>query len=175
MKRQKSVRMDIRTIKESLCIIVLLVLCIPQTVYADSSWMWFTKTAPYELLPFVAVLTIAIEYFMILKLLDIKKKKRLFAVICLANLLSFLLTYGATFYASGYENIMNFFDGLDFYTINFGYLFLTLIIECPVVYGVIADEVKNNKKSIGIIALANIVTTVLVIVIERISCKGKWM
>lgn len=164
-----------KNVKENLCIIVLLVLSIPQTVYANSSWMWFTKTAPYELLPFVAALTIAIEYIMILKLLDIRKKNKLLVVVCLANLLSFLLPYGATFYASGYESIMNLFAGMDFYTINLGYLLLTLLIECPVVYGVIADEVKNNKKCMGIIALSNIVTTVLVIIIERISCKGKWM
>lgn len=164
-----------KNMKKILCIIAVLVLCVPQTVYADSSWMWFTKTAPYELLPFVATLTIAIEYFMLLKILKIKKKCRLFGTVCLANLLSFLLPYGATFYASGYESIMNFFAGMDFYTINLGYLLLTLLIECPVVYGVIADEVKNNKKCMGIIALSNIVTTVLVIIIERISCKGKWM
>ena len=45
--------------------------------------------------------------------------------------------------------------------------------ECPIVYGLFADELKNKKKGIGVIALANIITTILVIAIERISCRGK--
>lgn len=51
--------------KEVVAIIGLIVLCFPQTVYADSSWMWFTRSAPYQLLSFVAILTIVIEYIMI--------------------------------------------------------------------------------------------------------------
>ena len=42
-----------------------------------------------------------------------------------------------------------------------------------IVYGLFADELKNKKKGIGVIALANIITTILVIAIERISCRGK--
>lgn len=161
--------------KVGLIIIALLTICIPQTVYANSSWMWFTKTAPYQLLPFVAVLTIAIEYFIILKLLNVEKKGKLFLTVCVANLVSFLLPYVATYYANGGESIKSLFGEIDYYTINAGYLFLTLLIECPIVYALVADEVKNKKKSIGIIAVANVVTTVLVIIIERIVCKVAWM
>ncbi|MEI3209785.1 MAG: hypothetical protein V8S14_01720 [Lachnospiraceae bacterium] len=46
-----------------------------KVVYADSSWIWFTTMAPYQLLPFVAVLTIVIEYLMIKNILHIQNKK----------------------------------------------------------------------------------------------------
>lgn len=71
---KKSDKIFART-KESILLIVLLVLCIPKVVYADSSWIWFTTTAPYQLLPFVAVLTIVIEYLMIKNILHIQNKK----------------------------------------------------------------------------------------------------
>jgi len=70
---KKSDKIFART-KESILLIVLLVLCIPKVVYADSSWIWFTTTAPYQLLPFVAVLTIVIEYLMIKNILHIQNK-----------------------------------------------------------------------------------------------------
>ncbi len=78
-----------------------------------------------------------------------------------------------TIFISGARNIAELFGETDFYTINSAYLLLTLCIECPIVYGLFADELKNKKEGIGVIALANIITTILVIAIERISCRGK--
>lgn len=76
-------------------------------------------------------------------------------------------------FISGARNIAELFGETDFYTINSAYLLLTLCIECLIVYGLFADELRNKKKGIGVIALANIITTILVIAIERISCRGK--
>lgn len=81
---KKSDKIFART-KESILLIVLLVLCIPKVVYADSSWIWFTTTAPYQLLPFVAVLTIVIEYLMIKNILHIQNKKRVLIAVCISN------------------------------------------------------------------------------------------
>ena len=53
-------------------------------------------------------------------------------------------------------------------------LFLTLIIECPIVYAIVQDEIHDKKKSLGVIAAANVVTTVMVAAIERIACRGSW-
>ena len=129
---KKSDKIFART-KESILLIVLLVLCIPKVVYADSSWIWFTTTAPYQLLPFVAVLTIVIEYLMIKNILHIQNKKRVLIAVCISNLVSFMVPYFATYYQDGvYETIKQTFESMDFYTINSAYLFLTLIIECPI-------------------------------------------
>lgn len=173
---KKSDKIFART-KESILLIVLLVLCIPKVVYADSSWIWFTTTAPYQLLPFVAVLTIVIEYLMIKNILHIQNKKRVLIAVCISNLVSFtfMVPYFAIYYQDGvYETIKQTFESIDFYTINSAYLFLTLIIECPIVYAIVQDEIHDKKKSLGVIAAANVVTTVMVAAIERIACRGSW-
>lgn len=171
---KKSDKIFART-KESILLIVLLVLCIPKVVYADSSWIWFTTTAPYQLLPFVAVLTIVIEYLMIKNILHIQNKKRVLIAVCISNLVSFMVPYFAIYYQDGvYETIKQTFESMDFYTINSAYLFLTLIIECPIVYAIVQDEIHDKKKSLGVIAAANVVTTVMVAAIERIACRGSW-
>ena len=171
---KKSDKIFART-KESILLIVLLVLCIPKVVYADSSWIWFTTTAPYQLLPFVAVLKIVIEYLMIKNILHIQNKKRVLIAVCISNLVSFMVPYFATYYQDGvYETIKQTFESMDFYTINSAYLFLTLIIECPIVYAIVQDEIHDKKKSLGVIAAANVVTTVMVAAIERIACRGSW-
>lgn len=171
---KKSEKIFART-KESILLIVLLVLCIPKVVYADSSWIWFTTTAPYQLLPFVAVLTIVIEYLMIKNILHIQNKKRVLIAVCISNLVSFMVPYFVTYYQDGvYETIKQTFESMDFYTINSAYLFLTLIIECPIVYAIVQDEIHDKKKSLGVIAAANVVTTVMVAAIERIACRGSW-
>ena len=142
---KKSEKIFART-KESILLIVLLVLCIPKVVYADSSWMWFTTTAPYQLLPFVAVLTIMIEYLMIKNILHIQNKKRVLIAVCISNLVSFMVPYFATYYQDGvYETIKQTFESMDFYTINSAYLFLTLIIECPIVYAIVQDEIHLRQ------------------------------
>lgn len=126
---KKSEKIFART-KESILLIVLLVLCIPKVVYADSSWIWFTTMAPYQLLPFVAVLTIVIEYLMIKNILHIQNKKRVLIAVCISNLVSFMVPYFAIYYQDGvYETIKQTFESMDFYTINSAYLFLTLIID----------------------------------------------
>ena len=47
---------------KEICVIISFLLCIlPQTVYADSSWVWLTDMRPIFILPVAAVLTIVIE------------------------------------------------------------------------------------------------------------------
>ena len=60
--------------------------------------------------------------------------------------------------------------------IRFGYLFMTLAIEVPIVKGMIKELIREEerKRAFTVTVISNIITTVLVFVIERTLCKGIW-
>ena len=121
------------------------------------------------------MLTIVIEYLMIKNILHIQNKKRVLIAVCISNLVSFMVPYFAIYYQDGVnERINQKIESIHFYTINNEYLLMTLIIECPNDYEIVEDEIHDKKKSLGVIAAANVVTTVMVAAIERIACRGSW-
>lgn len=147
-------------------------------VYADSSWIWLSKRKPYEIMPVVVVITILVEVLMILHLLEINNVKKVMLVVIIGNTLSFIIPY-VTNYAllktqMGYENIARAFSAGPYYIVGLGFLFLTIIIELPMVYLGLSNEIKDKKRGILVICAANILTTVLVFGIERILCYGQW-
>jgi len=66
------------------------------------------------------------------------------------------------------------FETMPNYIIGLGYLFLTLIIEIPVVYLFFRKDVENKRKLFYVTLCANIATTALVAVVERVVCRGSW-
>lgn len=74
----------------------------------------------------------------------------------------------------GYENIERAFSTGPYYMVGLGYLFLTIIIELPIEYLGLNNEIKDKKKGILVICAANIGTTAFVFGIERILCYGQW-
>ena len=96
----------------------------------------------------------------------------------LANLLSFIAPYLERAYrfipTSGGFSISAAFNKGPYYMILFGYLALTVIVELPVVYLMLRKESLNKKNLLLSILLSNIVTTLLVAVIERVLCTGRW-
>lgn len=60
------------------------------------------------------------------------------------------------------------------YIITTKYLILTLIVEIPVVYFFLRKDAANKKQLILVTTIANIITTLLIAIIERIVCKGSW-
>lgn len=60
------------------------------------------------------------------------------------------------------------------YIVGFGYLFLTLIAEVPVVYISFKKFITNKKRFLMTIIIVNTVTTIMVAIIERAICKGSW-
>jgi len=158
----------------TLIIALILYMLLSTTAYANSSWHWLTKT-PFDILPYTAVLTLLIEYVTIKKLNSIIHPFRLLLIICLANMASFLLPYATLLMPSdvGYTFEMS-IKYLPIYIVGFGYLFLTLAAEVPIVYISLRNIVTNRKKLLISIITVNVVTTIMVAAIERIFCRGSW-
>jgi len=167
---------------------VFILLFLPTAAYATPSWIWLTMT-PLNILPYAAIATILIETFIICKFNSINKSKNIafaFLFICLANLLSFILPYSTL--ASGYAGITyehHSFAGIieaiefgvgafPYYIVGGFFLFLTLVVEIPVVYASLRGKVANAKRLIIVTLCANTLTTVIIAVIERILCRGHW-
>jgi len=158
----------------TLIIALILYMLLSTTAYANSSWHWLTKT-PLDILPYAAVLTLLIEYVTIKKLNSIIHPFMLLLIICLANMASFLLPYATLLMPSdvGYTFEMS-IKHLPIYIVGFGYLFLTLAAEVPIVYISLRNIVTNRKKLLISIITVNVVTTIMVAAIERIFCRGSW-
>lgn len=158
------------------CINIFLVL-MPSRVYANSSWHWLT-VSPMTVLPFAIIFTLLIETVSVVKLGKVANSKKAFLIVGLANLLSFIAPYLERAYrfmpTSGGFSISAAFNKGPYYMILFGYLALTVIIEVPVVYLILRRESPSRKNLIISILLSNIITTLLVAVIERVICAGRW-
>lgn len=144
-------------------------------VYANSSWGWVDKR-PFDLLPMVMILTLTIEVIMTINSLDEKKWLVVISVITLANLASFAAPY---IYIQGFGAEVGYtfkecLDNIPTYNICFIYLLMTILIELPIVYGILKSYTKNKAKLFKMIILANTVTTMLVFIIERIFCSGSY-
>ena len=159
----------------SIILAIMLLTCMPITTYANSSWHWLTKTNPFDVLPYAVILTLLIEYVTIKRANSITRSLRLFIVICLANVASFLLPYAILLMPSdvGYTFEMS-IRNLPRYIVGSGYLFLTLIAEVPVVYISLKKFITNKKRFLMTIIIVNAVTTIMVAIIERVICKGSW-
>lgn len=71
----------------------LLLCLLPLTASANSSWRWISDTRPYDVLPFVALITIAIETVALWLMLNKQRLVKIAIVVVLANLLSFAAPY----------------------------------------------------------------------------------
>ena len=127
------------------------------------------------------ILTLTIETWGVIYFGKIPKKLRAFIAVAFANIVSFLVPYIystfrlSKFYGSGwtYAWERSFNNGPNF-IIGLYYLFLTLCIEIPLVYFSIRGSCRNKKTLIFTIVIVNIITTIVVAVLERIICQGQW-
>lgn len=143
-------------------------------VSANSSWVWISQTRPYDVLPWVALVTIIIETICLKRVLKEQRWKKVLVVTLVANLLSFaapyvLYSFDPVFVWSG----RNWRD-VHLYTVGAIYLLMTIVVEMPVVYGCLKKSAKDRKYLIGVIVGSNVVTTLITAVAERILCWGKW-
>jgi len=145
--------------------------------YANSSWHWITSS-PLKVLPFAIVITLLIETIAVVKLGKVANSKKVFLIVSLANLLSFLAPYFERAYrfipTSGGFSILAAFNKGPYYIVLVGYLLLTIIVELPIVYFLLRKNTKNRINLIVSILMSNIITTILVAVCERIICVGQW-
>lgn len=154
------------------------------TVYANSSWRWLTSS-PKELLPIAILFTLAIEYLGIMSLGKLKKQMdwkriKVFSIVIAANISSFVFPYimrtlmmKATA-SSWVEAWGDAFNAGPFYIVLFGFLFMTILVEIPIVYGTLKKHTLSKKFLFGLIITLNIITTGIVAILERILFKGQW-
>ena len=153
----------------------LLLLCMCLPVSANSSWHWLTETIPFDILPYVVVLTLLIEYVVIKKVNRLPTSVKPLIVICLANLVSFLLPYARLLKPSSPEFTFEMLlHKMPNYMVGFGYLTLTLMAEVPIIYFSFKNAVSSKKKLLISIVAVNAVTTAMVAVVERVFCRGEW-
>ncbi len=146
------------------------------TAFANSSWVWISETRPYDVLPFVALATLIIETAALNLILKIGNWHKVFSGVLIGNLISFAVPY------IGYSNTPPYYDMPlsyilergPFYTVGAAFLFLTVAVELPFIYFWLKKDVKNKKLLVLITVLANVVTTAMVALAERLLCEGHW-
>ena len=150
------------------------------TVSANSSWHWVT-VSPFVVFPFAVVFTLLIETVAIKKIARTASLKKTLLVVGLANLASFLAPYlfraWRSIPTSGGFNLLDAFNRGPYYIILGGFLALTLLVEVPVVVWLLHRELPEKTTRTRLIfttVIANIVTTLLVAVCERLLCRGQW-
>lgn len=149
-------------------------------VHANSSWHWLTAN-PGELLPYVIVLTLVIEIvgLSIFGKLnhDFTIKAKAAIVVTMANIASFLLPYiirATQLHGVSSEPWYDSFTKGPYYIVLTGYLFLTLVVEVPMVYVYLQKYSQNRRVLLTTITLLNVITTILVAGLERTILKGQW-
>ena len=94
----------------------------------------------------------------------------------IANSCSFLLPYVVLYYESKAE-IYSFSEMLDLgpnWIVSWLFLALTILFEMPIAYVLLKNQVESVKKLLITIVGVNVITTVMVAVIERMVTNGYW-
>lgn len=164
--------------KTTLFTVFWLLLSIPQVVSANSSWCWISETRPYDVLPVVAIATILIEVGMINRYARSQSLYRTMACVVVANLLSFVCPYIVNYCrlieGKGYQPMSDMFEHWPVYTVGICFLIMTVAVELPIVYFGLRKSVDDTKKLKRMIIIANVLTTIMVAVVERTICQGHW-
>ena len=154
---------------------IALAAVIPLEAYADSSWIWISEKRPFDILPWVAVGTILIEWLSIWLIPKTGHGMRVLGVVVIANAASFILPYVFLKYdLSWYGSFDHILDSGPNYIVSGVFLLLTIIIEMPIVYNVLKSKVQDKRILQITIIVSNIITTAGVAVVERLITEGYW-
>ena len=149
----------------------------PMLASANSSWVWISETRPYDILPFVIIGTLLIETVAVNLVGKVGNWYKTFFAVLVGNIISFIapyIGYSNSLYGQIGYTLSQIIDRGPYYTVGAAFLLLTLIVELPIVYFLLKKDADNKKKLALCIVLANIVTTVLVALVERTLCYGRW-
>ncbi|MBE5809519.1 MAG: hypothetical protein E7318_01145 [Clostridiales bacterium] len=154
---------------------VLMICLLPITASANSSWRWLSETRPYDVLPFVAVITIAIETAAMWYVLGKQHLVRIAVAVVIANLLSFAAPYLWMNFEMHVEALKSFswlMENGHYYTVGCVYLCMTLMIEVPVVFLTLRKHTGNKWRFLLTVVGSNALTTLITAAAERIFCYG---
>ena len=155
----------------------MLIFIFSLTAFANSSWVWISETRPYDVLPFVAIATLIIETAALNGFLKIGNWHRVFTGVLIGNLISFAVPYIGYSNTTPYSDYLTHHEILNrgpFYTVGTAFLIMTLAVELPFMYFWLKKSVKNKKLLVLVTVIANVVTTAMVAVVERILCEGHY-
>lgn len=146
---------------------------------ANSSWRWVSETRPYDILPFIIALTLIAETLAYVFIAKIKRPVKVFAVVAIANHLSFLAPYilGYIGYTGGLTYTFDFaLEHLPYYTIGIEYFLTTILVEFPVIWFSLKNDVLENKivRFVLTIVGVNAATTLICAAAERAVAYGVW-
>ncbi len=155
---------------------ILMILSFNIVVFANSSWHWLTDVTPFYILPIAVIFTIVAEVLFISKQIEAGNTGKTMFFVLVANMVSFIIPY-----LLGYSQAKMVVDTFDqylhkgpTYMIGFAYLILTLVSEVPIVYNALKKKVENKDKLLKFVFVSNVVTTVVVAILERVFCRGSW-
>jgi len=154
---------------------IIYIALIPAAAYADSSWCWLTDNRPFDILPPVALATIVIEVLAIWLIPHTEKFIKTAIAVILANAASFLLPYAICLNDPVYHDFDRVLDAGPNYIVGIGFLMLTFMIEIPIVYNLLKKHVESRRKLLWTIVGSNIITTVMVAIVERVVTDGYWV
>ena len=158
----------------SIMIMALMVL-FPVNAFADSSWVWISEKRPFDILPWVAMGTILIEWLSIWLIPRTGHAFKVLGIVMVANAASFLLPYAfLKADLSWYGTFEDILDSGPHYIVSGAFLLLTLLVEMPIVYNVLKSNVQDMKKLQLTIIVSNVITTAGVAIIERLITEGYW-
>ncbi len=159
-------------------------LLLPAAASANSSWHWLGDD-PTSLLPIAVVLTISIELGIIVIHGKVPRKAVMLLIgaasIVAANMVSYILPYASlaleavrVYGRDSSEALSWAISKGPFYIIRPMSLILMLVCEYPVVYFSMRWAVKDMRVLSRSIIIANVITTALVALMERIIIRGSW-
>lgn len=158
----------------SIMIMALMVL-FPVNAFADSSWVWISEKRPFDILPWVALGTILIEWLSIWLIPKTGHALKVLGIVMIANAASFLLPHAfLKADLSWYGTFEHILDSGPHYIVSGVFLLLTLLVEMPIVYNVLKSKVQDKKKLQLTIIISNMITTAGVAIIERLITEGYW-
>ena len=147
------------------------------TAFGNSSWVWITESRPYDVLPFVIVFTLVAETYAIKALAGVKNTAEAFIPVLIGNILSYAVPYIGYSQTTPYAGAFSLGYILErgpFYTVGTAFLITTLVVEIPVVYFFLKKKAEDKRNLILTAVGANVFTTVVVAVVERVICRGRW-
>lgn len=154
---------------------IIYIALIPAAAHADSSWCWLTDNRPFDILPPVALATVVIEVLAIWLIPHTGKSIKTAVAVILANAASFLLPYAICLNDPVYHDFDQVLDAGPNYIVGIGFLMLTFMIEIPIVYNLLKKHVESRRKLLWTIVGSNIITTVMVAIVERVVTDGYWV
>lgn len=148
----------------------LLLCTFPLFAKARTAWVWTTDGRPFSFLLAFALGALALETLLLPAIAPGQKKTKVLEVLCLGNLVTFLLPYLLRYLGEVYEII----SPSDHYVVGVLFLVVLLVLEVPVEYNLLHRDDSPNPRLLAGLLVANAVSTAGIALLERLAFHGYW-